>query len=83
MRGLIGLAVIAAFVLSGSTFAQAMSCAEKCTANCGGKGAYCFNNFGLHRGQRNKPPIPQLTKAAGSDVLARAFAWTSDRWPGF
>jgi hypothetical protein len=41
------LAAIAMFCLitfSGSTFAQAASCAEKCTANCGGKGAFCFNN---------------------------------------
>jgi hypothetical protein len=40
----IGVSIIAVVFLSGSTFAQAMSCAEKCTANCGGKGVNCINN---------------------------------------
>ncbi len=40
------LAAIAMFclVISGSTFAQAASCQEKCAANCGGKGAFCISN---------------------------------------
>jgi hypothetical protein len=41
------LAAIAMFCLitfSGSTFAQAASCAEKCNAGCGGKGAACMSN---------------------------------------
>jgi hypothetical protein len=31
-------------LVSGSTFAQAASCAEKCNAGCGGKGAACMSN---------------------------------------
>jgi hypothetical protein len=39
------LTAIAMFCLVISAiFAQAASCQEKCAANCGGKGAFCFNN---------------------------------------
>jgi hypothetical protein len=51
---IIAVAVVVAVVLSGSTFAQAMSCAEKCTANCGGKGAYCFNHCSTRCAQGTK-----------------------------
>jgi hypothetical protein len=32
------------FLIAGSNFAQAASCAEKCAAGCGGKGAACMSN---------------------------------------
>lgn len=51
---IISVTIIAAVVLSGSPFAQAMSCAEKCTANCGGKGAFCFNNCSTRCAQGKK-----------------------------
>jgi hypothetical protein len=41
------LAAVTMFCLitfSGSNFAQAASCAEKCAAGCGGKGAACMSN---------------------------------------
>jgi hypothetical protein len=55
MRRLIGLAIIAAFVLSGSTFAQAASCQEKCAAGCAGKGNFCFNHCSTSCAQSGHP----------------------------
>jgi hypothetical protein len=50
------LAAIALFCLatfSGS--ALAASCQEKCAANCGGKGAFCFNHCSASCAQTGKP----------------------------
>ena len=52
---IIGATIIAAFVLSGSTFAQAASCQEKCAAGCGGKGAYCFSHCSTSCAQTGHP----------------------------
>jgi hypothetical protein len=52
---IIGVTIIAAVVLSSSTLAQAASCQEKCTAGCGGKGAFCFNHCSASCAQTGRP----------------------------
>jgi len=44
-------------IFSGFNFAQAASCAEKCAAGCGGKGAACMVNCSnrcAHGGAKGK-----------------------------
>jgi hypothetical protein len=52
---LIAIALFCLATFSGSTFAQAASCQEKCSAGCAGKGNFCFSHCSASCAQTGHP----------------------------